>query len=93
MPSSDDQEIGGFSVSGGGVARRWTTEDMRRAVPLPTPVPPGQVSADDELAARVIVAAMSRLVSTGTVTVPQIAFDLGESREDVSACVQRLARP
>jgi hypothetical protein len=50
MSTVGDQGVGGFSASSGGGARRWTADDMRRAVPAPTPLPPGQVSVDDELA-------------------------------------------
>ena len=44
MSTGGDQGVGGFSISRGGGARRWTAEDMRRAVPSPTPMPPGQAS-------------------------------------------------
>jgi hypothetical protein len=49
MSTVGDQAVGGFSVSSGGGARRWTADDMRRAVPAPTPMPPGQAAVDDEL--------------------------------------------
>ena len=88
---SGDEATGGFSISGGGGPRSWSPEDMRRAVPLPTPTPPEP--ARDELVARVITAAMARLASTGTVTVPQIAYDLGEPREKVETCIRRFAQP
>lgn len=87
---SDDEATGGFSISSGGGSRSWSAEDMRRAVPLPTPTPsePGR----DELVARVITAAMGRLAASGSVTIPQIAYDLGEPRENVEACVRLLAQ-
>jgi hypothetical protein len=49
MSTVDGQGVGGFCVSSGGGVRRWTADDLRRAVPAPTPMPPGQDSVDDEL--------------------------------------------
>jgi hypothetical protein len=49
MSTIGDQGVGGFSTNSDGGARRWTADDMRRAVPSSTPMPSGQVSVDDEL--------------------------------------------
>lgn len=63
---------------------------MQRAVPLPTPTLP--VPVGEELAAQVIGAAMGRLASSGTVSIDQIADDLGETSEKISSCIRGLAQ-